>query len=83
MDLLVSVKEENNWNLVKEYNIKIDGNTRWFDSFDFDNKDYKIIGYFYDKEDILKENLLETKEIILDSDYFNNKLKDNGYIEFK
>jgi glycosyltransferase involved in cell wall biosynthesis len=83
MDLLVSVKEENNWNLVKEYNIKIDGNTRWFDSFDFNNKDYKIIGYFYDKEDILKENLLETKEIILDSDYFNNKLKDNGYIEFK
>jgi hypothetical protein len=83
MDLLVSIKEENKWNLIKEHTINIDGNTRWFDSFDFNNNDYKITGYFYDKEDILKENLLETKEIILDSDYFNNKLKDNGYIEFK
>jgi hypothetical protein len=83
MDLFVYNKEENDWKLIQENTIDINGNNRWFEMFTFNDKDYKLIGKFYDKEDILKENILETKEIILDSEYFYNNLQHNGYIEFK
>jgi hypothetical protein len=63
--------------------INIDGNNKWFKTIDFKDKNYKITAVFFDKDDILKENVIEVKEIILTPDYFYNKLQDNGYIEFK
>ena len=83
MDLFVYNKEDDNWKLIRENTISINGNDRWFEMFSFSNKDYKIVGKFYDKEDTLKENILETKEITFDSHYFYNDLQHNGYIEFK
>lgn len=63
--------------------INIDGNNKWFKTIDFKDKNYKITAVFFDKDDILKENVIEVKEIILTPDYFYNKLQNNGYIEFK
>jgi hypothetical protein len=63
--------------------ITINGNNKWFKIMDFKNKSCNIVANFYDKEDTLKENIIETKEIILTPDYFYNNLSDNGYIELK
>jgi len=63
--------------------ININGNNKWFKIMDFENKPCNIVANFYDREDTLKENIIETKEIILTPDYFHNNLSDNGYIELK
>lgn len=63
--------------------IHVDGNNRWYKIIDFENKNYKITAVFFDKEDTLKENVIEVKEIILTPEYFYNVLPENGFIELK
>lgn len=75
---VINIKVTKNGDIISEENITVDGKIAWYNTYSYDirsNDVYSVIYTSFDKE---SGKQIENKSIVVNNDYINNTISDNG-----